>query len=62
MDDRLTTAEAAEIINVSESTMKRYRKKNDPFIPYYRIGGRVWYEKADVQTFKTQQKRTYPPY
>lgn len=61
MSDKLTTAEAAEILNISAITLHRYRSKGKPFIPYYQIQRRVWYKKSDLQTFLDQQKHIYPP-
>ncbi len=56
MEDRITTAEAADIIGITGATLKCWRaqqKKSQP--PYYKIGGKVFYSrKKTIAWFENQ--------
>ena len=45
---QLTSDEAAAIVGVSKQTMAAWRCTKKETIPYYKIGGKVFYREADL--------------
>lgn len=53
----ITAAEAAEMLGLTEATLRAYRapsKMRSP--PYVRRVGRVYYKRSDVETFLSSRK------
>ena len=51
LQQRLTAADAAELIGVQTATLAKWRCEKTQVIPYYRIGGRVYYRRDDVMAY-----------
>lgn len=49
-----TNREAAQYLRVSEITLWRLRKQG---LPFHRIGAKLLYDQADLQTFMANQRR-----
>lgn len=45
---------AAEYIGVSYRTLTKWAVTGRPFIPYYKIGGKVVYKKSDLDNYLAQ--------
>ena len=61
VDRLLTTADAAQYLSLSVSTLERYRITGTPQIPYVKIGGkrgRVLYRLKDLIAFVERSVRT----
>lgn len=57
VDGLLTTAEVAELANVSEQTVRRWRYDGD--LPFFRLGYRtVRYQRDDVVAMIVSTRRT----
>lgn len=50
MNPRLTTREAADQLRVSQDTMRRWRREGGG-PEYLKIGGRYYYEQADLDAY-----------
>lgn len=52
-DDRLTNAEAAQILGVDAATLTqwRYLQKFSERLPYLKVGRKVFYRKSDLLNF-----------
>lgn len=48
---RLSTAQAARMLGVSESTLRGKRVRDERDLPWERDGWRVWYRAADVAAY-----------
>ena len=46
-----STADVAEILGVSASTLARWRRAGAPDLPYLRRGDRIYYRRSDVEEF-----------
>ncbi|SMF53435.1 helix-turn-helix domain-containing protein [Pseudogulbenkiania subflava] len=49
--ERLSNPEAAQYLGVSVHTLDSWRCIKKPFIPYLKVGARVFYRKADLDAF-----------
>lgn len=49
--DRLTTAEAAKYLGVSDGTLNTWRSTGRFVIPFLKVGGKVFYRKGDLDKF-----------
>jgi excisionase family DNA binding protein len=59
MQDQLTTKQAAQYLGIKPNTLHQWRKrKNAPDIPYYVIGGKILYEKNDLDIFLKKARTT----
>ena len=52
LENSLTTQQVAEMLGVSERTVRNYCK--DKLITHYKIGGKITIEKKDVDEFITR--------
>lgn len=53
---RLTEAEAAEVLGVSQSALRQHRRRNKG-LPYRRLAtGKIFYELADLETYLVGEK------
>ena len=48
-NERLTTAEAAKELGIKPNTLEKWRCTKSVEVPYYRIGGRIFYAKPDIR-------------
>lgn len=56
MTDRLMSAtEVAEFLGISVNTLYQLRYRGDPLPRGYRVGGRIKYRRADVETWLEEQ-------
>jgi len=55
MKEYLTTAEVAEILNMSEAGMRYWRSRNEG-PQHFKIGRRVLYSRSDVDQFIAQAR------
>lgn len=51
MSDLLSTAETAKQLGIAEQTLRKWRSKGDPLIPYVKIGKLVKYSQKDIDEF-----------
>lgn len=54
--ERLTHLEAAEYLGITGSTLNVWRCTGRHQIPYYKIGSKVLYEKADLDAWLSSRK------
>lgn len=52
----VSTAALAEMLDVSESWLKKNRKDKDG-IPYFKLGKKIYYEKKDVFAWIKENKK-----
>jgi excisionase family DNA binding protein len=52
----LTSNEVAQGLEISERTLKAYRKRKTNPIPCYKIGGAIRYDEKEVQEWLDSQK------
>jgi len=58
-DDRLTTGEAAKILDLSVSTLNQWRSvKKEGSPPYLKIGGKVYYTREGLEKWVRDQQVT----
>lgn len=60
-DDRLTPAEVADALGVEPGTLEKWRStgRYGRSLPYYKIGRRVFYRRADVEAFIASRRREH---
>lgn len=51
MSDLLSTAEAAKRLGIAEQTLRKWRSKGSPSIPYVKLGSLVKYRREDIDEF-----------
>jgi predicted site-specific integrase-resolvase len=51
MPDLLSPSQVAEFLQISTSTLASWRSSKNGKIPYCKIGNKVFYMKADIETF-----------
>lgn len=56
--DRMTTKEAADYLGMSEGTIENWRYNGLSTLPFYKVGGRVYYRKTDIDKWLEGNKRT----
>ena len=49
--DYLSAEQAADLLDVSPSTLAKWRQSGEPALPYLRIAGRIRYRAKDVEEF-----------
>lgn len=49
--NRLNRTQASRYIGVPENTMCRWADRGYPNLPYLKLGGRIYYERADLDAF-----------
>ncbi len=55
--DRLTPAQASEILGISEYTFREKIRQNKAFVPYYRIGKRIFIRKSQLLKWIEEQEK-----
>lgn len=50
-EERFSNAEAAFYLGISPHTLNSWRCTKVPFIPYIKVGARVFYRRADLDEF-----------
>jgi excisionase family DNA binding protein len=58
-DDLLTVRQAAELLDVCMATVHEWKRRG--VLPFRKIGGRAYLNRADVLAAGTQQQRTVKP-
>ena len=58
-DDLLTVQQAAALLDVSVATIHEWKRRG--MLPFRKIGGRAYLNRADVLNAGTQQQRTVKP-
>ncbi len=56
-DQLLTTAQAAELLGLSETTLSTWRSTRRADVPYLKIGGRVRYKRSEVEAWVKSQRQ-----
>ena len=54
--DRINTDEAAAMIGVKPATLINWRCTKKQTVPYYKMGGRVFYKKTDIDEWVESKK------
>jgi excisionase family DNA binding protein len=58
-DNKMTTKQAAIYLGVKPNTLYQWRKrKNSPDIPHYPLGGKIIYQKSDLDEFLKKIRTT----
>lgn len=57
--DRLTRQEAADYIGKKKSTLDNWASSGYGDLPYYKLGGSVYYRRSDLDAWLEKQKRTH---
>jgi excisionase family DNA binding protein len=57
--DRMTRKEAADYIGVSKGTLDNWASTGYGDLPFYKVGGQVYYRRSDLDKWLEQQKRTH---
>jgi excisionase family DNA binding protein len=60
-DQLLTTAQAAEILGLSEGTLSTWRCTRRTVVPYLKVGHCVRYERSDVEAWVRSQRQGTAP-
>ena len=55
--DRLTPAQAAEILGISEYTFREKIRQNQGFVPHYKIGKRIFIRKSQLLNWIEEQEK-----
>jgi excisionase family DNA binding protein len=53
----LTEAETAQLLNLSQRTLQRWRMEGSQGLPFRRFGGLVRYALADIERWAAEQSR-----
>jgi len=48
---KLNTREAAEYLGVTKATLETWRCTKRQNVPFYKVGSRVWYDRADLDVY-----------
>jgi excisionase family DNA binding protein len=54
----LTEAETAEVLNLSQRTLQRWRMEGSQGLPFRRFGGLIRYARSDIEQWAVAQTRT----
>lgn len=54
----LTEAETAQLLNVSQRTLQRWRMEGIQGLPFRRFGGLIRYARSDIEQWAAAQMRT----
>lgn len=57
--DRMSRAEAAAYIGKAKATLDTWASTGYGELPYYKVGGTVYYRKTDLDAWLEKQKRTH---
>jgi excisionase family DNA binding protein len=56
---RLNRAQASQYLGVPETTLRRWAIRGYPNLPFLKLGGRVYYERADLDAL-VERSRVNP--
>lgn len=57
--DRMTRQEAAEYLGKKKSTLDNWASTGYGDLPFYKLGGTVYYRRSDLDRWLEGQKRTH---
>lgn len=60
-DQLLNTAQAAELLGLSETTLSTWRSNRRAEVPYLKIGGRVRYKRSDLEAWVKSRRHGGTP-
>lgn len=49
-DRLLSETEAADLLGIGRANLARHRRVGPPLVPYIRLGGRIKYRRADIDS------------
>lgn len=54
----LSEQEAADLLNITKAKLTNWRFKGSPFIPFFKFGKPVYYDRNDILEFIQKSKTT----